>query len=67
MIPVFYGCYLKDFVWTCKRFTSRKEANDFALSHREDCYATKLVPVMLMPDCLERRAVQGALSFAIRF
>ncbi len=43
----FYGCKLDKYTlkWSCKNFSSVKEADKYALANRDSSIATRLIPV----------------------
>lgn len=61
-----YGCYLKNFKWTCKKFSSVKEADEYALERREEAYATKLVLMSeFIPNCFENVVLESRLTLPL--
>lgn len=61
-----YGCFLKSFKWTCKKFSSVEEADVYALGKREEAYATKLVIMNdYIPKCFENVVLESRLSLPL--
>jgi hypothetical protein len=60
----YFGCYLKNFKWTCKKFDSKEDADNFALSNKEKAYATKLLLLNdFIPKCFEKLLLEEKLKF----
>lgn len=62
-----FGCYLKDFKWTCRKFSTREEADKYALERREKAYATKLVLMSeFIPKCFENVVLESRLTLPLK-
>jgi hypothetical protein len=61
-----YGCYLKNFKWTCRKFSSVEEADKYALENRTEAHATKLVLMSeFTPRCFENMVLEYRLAFPL--
>jgi hypothetical protein len=63
----YFGCYLKNFKWNCKKFNTKEEADNYALSHKEESHATKLLLLNdFIPKCFEKLLLEEKLKFNIK-
>jgi hypothetical protein len=63
----YYGCYLKNFQWTCKKFTSMEEADEYTSTNRSGSYMTKLVLMSgWVPPCFERSVLEEKLKHGLK-
>ena len=62
----YYGCYLKDFKWYCKKFSTMKEADEYALLHKDESYATALRSMSdFIPTCFEKVVLEDKLKIPL--
>jgi hypothetical protein len=60
----YFGCYLKNFIWTCKKFDTKEDADKYAFSHKDYAYSTKLLLLNdFIPKCFEKLLLEEKLKF----